>query len=421
MNLVTANVSSRPSSFALVLLLTFSACGPNDAVEAVVEAATERAPQGGPQIVRLSTATMSRQAISTATAVTRVIQETLVAPAHVAFDGDAVANVAVRTAGRVVAVHKKLGDRVAVGDVLFAIESRELGEAQSELLTHRSAALALAPVVRLAEESWQRGKALFEESQGIASNEVLRRESEYRVAEAELAAATNGARAAEDRLRLLGASDASIDQLLADGTIRPRCEVTAPIAGQVVERSVVIGDQVTPESGPRMRLCDPSRRWVVAAVTEADAARVVVGAEASVRALHASGSSLATTVQFVAPMLDEGTRSLQVRLSVPADTAGLYPGMFAEVEIAASAPTGDAALPIAIPSAAVQTLDHRTVVFVPVGGEAGAFAVREVAVSRSVGGHVAVESGLRAGEVVVTEGSFVLKAQATQVGTEEER
>ncbi|MEQ1634455.1 MAG: hypothetical protein ABL997_18885, partial [Planctomycetota bacterium] len=57
MNRITANVSSRPSSFALVFLLTFATCGPNDSVEAVVEAATERAPQGGPQIVRLSTAT----------------------------------------------------------------------------------------------------------------------------------------------------------------------------------------------------------------------------------------------------------------------------------------------------------------------------------------------------------------------------
>ena len=76
--------------------------------------------------------------------------------------------------------------------------------------------------------------------------------------------------------------------------------------------------------------------------------------------------------------------------------------------------------PIAIPFAAVQTVDRHAVVFVPIAGDAGAFAMRPVEVSAPVDGYVAVTSGLRSGEIVVTEGSFLLKAQATQSGAEQE-
>jgi membrane fusion protein, heavy metal efflux system len=62
-----------------------------------------------------------------------------------------------------------------------------------------------------------------------------------------------------------------------------------------------------------------------------------------------------------------------------------------------------------VPAAALQRLDDAWCVFVPRGP--GAFEVRTVGRGRDLGGEVEVLSGLSAGETVVVEGAFLLKAE----------
>ena len=66
---------------------------------------------------------------------------------------------------------------------------------------------------------------------------------------------------------------------------------------------------------------------------------------------------------------------------------------------------------LAVPDAAVQTVEGEPSVFVPVAGEPNTYARRSVKLGRRVGEFVAVESGLREGEPVVVSGSFILKAE----------
>ena len=72
---------------------------------------------------------------------------------------------------------------------------------------------------------------------------------------------------------------------------------------------------------------------------------------------------------------------------------------------------------ILIPQVAVQELNRKRVVFVP--RTDGGFDVREVTVGASVGDDIEVLSGLKAGDTIVTSGSFTLKSQAVRGETGE--
>jgi len=65
-----------------------------------------------------------------------------------------------------------------------------------------------------------------------------------------------------------------------------------------------------------------------------------------------------------------------------------------------------------VPRAAVQTIGDRQVVFVAAPDEEGKFVARTVRLGSTVGAGYLVLAGLKLGDVVVTEGSFFLRAEA---------
>lgn len=394
---------------ALGACFAFASCsGEGLGTEAM--AAGKKPQRTGPPVVRLSKEALANHPLATVVAGPGALRATFRAPARIEFDADARAAVTPAVGGRVVELRARVGDAVESGAVLLVLESRELGEAQRELLVQRSTAAALAPVVELAEQSFRRAKALFEESQGIAGSEVVRRESEWRQQEAQWRAAEAAARAAADRLRLLGEGEAAVQRLVETGELDPRRELRAPIAGVVTERLAVLGESI--EAGAVVaRLADPGRLVITAAVPEAAASRARTGLEAHVRPSQGEGDELVAVVRSVLPALDARTRSLEVRLAFVEPNRGFCAGAFAEVEFFEPARAEHA---VVVPRDAVHQVDRKSVVFVPRAGAEGEYEIRSVEVGEAVDGRVEVRSGLRAGERVVTDGGFVLKAQAVQ-------
>jgi cobalt-zinc-cadmium efflux system membrane fusion protein len=85
--------------------------------------------------------------------------------------------------------------------------------------------------------------------------------------------------------------------------------------------------------------------------------------------------------------------------------------MFARVEIVEMDPGNPSPVPVvAVPEGAIQTVEGRPSVFVPVEGEPNTFAKRSVTIGPAVGGLVPVSSGLVEGELFVSAGTFILKA-----------
>ena len=74
------------------------------------------------------------------------------------------------------------------------------------------------------------------------------------------------------------------------------------------------------------------------------------------------------------------------------------------------------ALTLRVPRRAVQNVGERTVVYLANPKEPGKFIERELRLGSTSGDQVEVASGLQPGDVVVTEGSFFVRAERERLG-----
>ena len=366
--------------------------------------------------VRLTPDAVERYGVVVDSAQLWQLRPTLIAPARVGFNTEAMAHVGSPLRGRITELTARLGDSVKRGDPLATVESPELGEAQAEFLLRRSAEQAAAPATELAKIAWDRSRGLHESTQGISLTEVQRREAEYRAAVAAQQAAGAATTAARSRLRLMGMDDDALGRLAESGAIEPAHVVRAPIDGQIVEREVTLGELVSPDRESLLVLANLDTLWVLADVPEARLAEIRAGARAWVVVGTAKHEG---AVSFIAPLVDPTTRTAQVRVEVPIADLALKPGMFATVEIVAEMPgAGDPPPTVAVPDDAIQTVEGEPAVFVPVRGEPNAFEKRAVSVGKAVGRLVPIHSGLVDGERFVSAGSFLLKAELGKASAE---
>lgn len=364
--------------------------------------------------VMLTSDAVTRYGIKTQAAQLWVLRPTISAPARVGFNTEAMAHVGSPLRGRIAEVNVRVGDPVKAGQALAVIESPELGEAQADYLQRRVAVHTAGPAVDLSKVAWERAQGLYEKSQGISLTEVQRREAEHKASIAALKAAESARTAAANRLHLLGMDHEAIEALATTGEVVPRYAIRAAIDGVVVQREVTLGELVGPDREYLMVLADATKLWVLADVPEAKLLRVHPGARAwiSVGSLsEAGGKRFEGVVAFISPFVDPTTRTAQVRIEVPTSELGLRPGMFAQSEIVEMDPGEPSPTPVvAVPEEAIQTVEGGPALFVPVEGEPNTYAKRAVTIGRAVGGLVPVFSGLVEGELFVSEGSFILKA-----------
>ena len=291
--------------------------------------------EGHADEVKLTAEAIERYGVKVQPAQLWALKPTFVAPARVGFNTEAMAHVGSPLRGRAVELKVRLGDTVKRGDALLVVESPELGEAQNDFFQKRIAAQSASPAVDLARVAWERAKALLEQSQGISLTEVQKREAEYKAAVASQRAAEAAVVGSENRLHLLGMSQASVEELAKTGEISPRYTVHAPIDGQVVQREVTLGELVSPDREALLVLADTSTLWVLADVPEARLHEIAVGAKSWVAVGTTGARRFEGQVAFVAPLVDAGPgRVLWASLGAPfveelALRAGLHDALLA--------------------------------------------------------------------------------------------
>ena len=112
-------------------------------------------------------------------------------------------------------------------------------------------------------------------------------------------------------------------------------------------------------------------------------------------------------VAMVGKEVNSQSRTIPVRVVV-ANTDGLLrPGMSATAWVT---PGSDSRVILTVPAAALQRIEDEWVIFVPQSQER--FEIRRVGRGRDLGGEVELVSGVKAGETVVVDGAFLLKAEA---------
>lgn len=384
-----------------------------------VEAANAASGQEEFQVTFLTPEAVKGSGIRIETLARKSLAATFSVPARVSFNLEAQAHVGVPIPGRIAELKVQLGSIPMKGDVLAVVDSPELGEAQSDYLQKRTLVRVALSAMEVARTTHERAQKLLE-GKGISFSESLKREAEFKAAQGNLFTAEAAVTAAENKLHLFGMTQAAVDACAKTGEIGPRYEVRAPISGEIISREATLGEIVRPEGEPLMILADLSTFWVLADVPELRITSIAAGAPARINLPALGGSTIEGKVAYIAPMLKEQNRTIEVRIEVPASAGPLRPGMFGEAELSGSAKPGEGALPqsIVVPEIAIQTIEGSPSVFLALACAEGVFYRRPVKIGTRQGRWVSVLEGLEEGQRVVTEGSYVLKADIGKAGAE---
>jgi cobalt-zinc-cadmium efflux system membrane fusion protein len=299
------------------------------------------------------------------------------------------AEVGTPIACRVVTVLAAPGQVVRKGQQLAVLQSVDIGKARAESITAQTR-------LDLAKKTFERKRSLAAENI-VPAREVQEAEAGVATAEAEVRAARAG-------LRALGASDESSDS--------SELILRSPVDGTVIERNAIQGQMADPAQ-PLFRIGDLSRLWLVVHAFERDAVRLTPGSTARVSFAALPGRAFTGNVTLVGKQVDASSRTIPVRIEVANSQQLLRPGMSATAWV----PVGKTSEKvIAVPVAALQRIENEWLVFLPAGQDT--FEIRPVGRGRDLGTEIEIVSGLKAGERVVVEGAFLLKAEAEKARSE---
>ena len=332
--------------------------------------------------------------------------------------GDEDVNLSAKVSGRVLEVHKDLGDRVAAGELLAQIDPLDstLAVEQKELAVKESLAKvglkelpaadfdpAQVPVVQRSKLQAENAQARFQRTQQLFEQQpprVTAQEHDDARTEAAVAASNHevellNARALVDEARTRAADLAIARQHLADTQIR------APAAHRwaVATRSISAGEYLR-EGMPLFRLVDDARIKLRAPVPERYANEIAVGQKVIVT-IEASREEFAGTVARINPQIDPGSRSFEVEIGIENERGLLHPGAFAHARIL----TRLDPRVVFVPQESVISFAGVNKVFVVEDGKARAI---EVEPGERSGDWVAVRTGLSGSESVVVSGNSKL-------------
>jgi len=279
--------------------------------------------------------------------------------------------VSAQIGGRVKEINFDVGDRVNKGQVILRIDEREAAQA---LAGSQAQLLQAQANMQNAKSAYERARQLF--AQKFISQAALdKAQADYKVALAQAA----GSEA--------GAGQASL--------VHGYTAVIAPYSGLVAARLVEIGEMVMPGK-PLMTGFDPAEMRVVVSVPQDKLADIGMRPDAMVEvpSLNRWIKPASATVQ---PVADARTHSTQLRVYLPKNEAGVYPGMFVRAHFVVGK-----ASKLVIPASAV--LRRSEVVAVYVVDETGGVKLRQVRLGEATSdGAVEVLAGLNPGEKVALD------------------
>jgi cobalt-zinc-cadmium efflux system membrane fusion protein len=308
---------------------------------------------------------------------------------ELAYNAKRYARVSARAGGVVAEVMKDLGESVSAGEVIATIDSTDLGTAKAELLQ-------AIETVALWDANAARERDLLAKGVGI-ERELL--EAETNLAEARIAL-----RAARQRLRNLGLTEAQIDDVETNEDTSSLLAVTASFDGMVVERSAVVGDVIEAGS-PLVAIADTSTMWAMVDLTTPDLAVVRTGQEATVTVDGLPGGLFPGRLTWISTEIDAQTRTLKARIELDNADGMLRANMFGRARINA----GESRNAITIPKEAVQWEGCCNVAFVRTDSDGLSFQPARLVLAFDAGDRYEIAEGLHPGDMIVTRGSFILK------------
>ena len=276
-----------------------------------------------------------------------------------------------QVSGRIVDIKFDVGDRVKPGDVIVRIDQSAANQAVE----------ASEAQLRAAQANLANARAQYERSRDLYAQKFIsaaaldKAEADFKAAESQV------------RAMLAGAGQARTERGFAT--------IVAPYGGIVSARHVQLGEMATPGK-PLMTGFDPASLRVVATVASSRLPEIKPGNRAWIE-VPMTGKWIEARSITVVPSADPRTHSGQVRLDLPADVSGIFPGVFARAHFVVGREPR-----LMVPREALVRRSELTAVYVV--AEGGAPQLRQVRVGTATDATgIEILAGVRPGEKVALD------------------
>ncbi len=179
-------------------------------------------------------------------------------------------------------------------------------------------------------------------------------------------------------------------------------------------------DEIFTETGhyiqagaPLFKLSKLNKVWAVMDVYEKDLPHLKTGQLIEIQTDALPGKIFRSKIDFISPVMDPVTRTIEVRATLNNNSLLLKPGMIITGKVKVNNKTG---VGILIPKTAVLWTGKRSIVFVQPDKSIPEFELREIVLGNEHNGYYEILEGLNPGENVVVKGAFTIDAAAQLEG-----
>jgi len=288
------------------------------------------------------------------------------------YDETSLAHVSARIGGRVDKLYVNFtGEEVKKGEPLLEIYSPDLVSAQQEYL--------------LALNNYEKLKSTSLDEAAQNSKSLLT--------------------ASKEKLLLWGITEDQIAELETSKKVNNHMVIYSPASGTVIEKFVREGMYVM-EGENLYDIADLRNVWMFGDIYESQISGVKIGQEVEVKTQAYPDEVFTGRISFIEPVLNPTTRTVKIRADFPNPHHMLKPEMYVEVKIK----SGQNQNCLTIPASAVINTGHRIVAWVE--KEPNVFVPRDVKLGEKLGDYYVVLDGLSEGEMVVSQGGFLIDSEA---------
>ena len=310
------------------------------------------------------------------------------------FNGDMTVQVFAPYQGRIIELFSKIGDEVRKGQTLYTIDSPDLLQAASTLIT-------TAGVLELTTRTLVRLRDLAK-TKAIPQKDLEQAISDQQAAE-------GAYKAARDAVRIFGKTEDEIDRMVSERRVDSTLVIPSPISGRITARNAAPGLFVQPGNPPApYAVADISTMWMIAQVHESESPSFKVGQDVKARVMAYADRVFEGHITTLGAAVDPTTRRVLVRSEIADPTHELRPGMFANFVIRTGDPVRSPAIPV---KGVVREGDGTMAVWVTT--DRRRFTRRTVKIGLQRDDYRQILEGVSAGELVATEGAIFLSNMLT--------
>jgi len=392
---------------ALVLTALFvAACTKTEPLPEPAPANDHAAKPVTSDTVKLAPDALSKIGLRTTRVFPRAVHDDIVTTGQIQADENRVFHINSLAPGRVLDDRAILGDVIARGQTLAIIENLEVARIYADFIRRyheneveiKDSETKLA----LAVNNLTRTQQLFDEH--IAPQKALiQAQTEHILATRAVEAFKEKSTHIEEEARsLLLAYGVTLRDIRSE-KLQTTSPITAPRGGVITKKTVTVGDVVSVQQ-TLYEVADLTQVWLDITIYDKDLPRVKEGQIANFVSDSLPKRVFTGPINYMRPSTGDNTRTFLARVSLKNPGFLLKPGMFGQVTILEPEDQSK----VYVPAEAVQSYGKENFVFVDLGG--ARYKKQPIQLGKKVEEGFLIETGVSAGEPIVTKGSFNLKA-----------